>query len=82
VEQNAKTYGADPQVISDFVSTLRQAEFEGSVEPNGGLVVGTFSVADAQEFFGVAINVTTNSSGEETIDPRGDLVVPPQPPMM
>lgn len=76
VKQNAKAYGADPKVVNDVTTTLRQAGFEGRLEPSGGLIVGTFSVADAEQFFGVAMNQTTDSNGRTTIDPSGDLVVP------
>nr|MCH9815235.1 S8 family serine peptidase [Actinomycetes bacterium] len=75
-DQIATDFGADPGIASQALETLVAAGFSGQVDASGGVVVGSFSVAEAQAFFGVEIQVITNSDGTTSIAPAETLTVP------
>ncbi len=76
VRQSAQKFGANPATTEEVMSTLKRAGFEGAVEASGGLVVGSFTVSDAEKFFDIALDATTESSGVKKIAPRNELQVP------
>ncbi len=55
-EEIAK-FGPSPGVAEDLLTELKAAGFDGSVHPSGGLIVGTFNVAEAREVLGVEVIV-------------------------
>ena len=76
MSQSADRFGVDPDTAESVMSVLNQAGFDGDIEASGGLAVGSFSVSDAERFFGVAFDTTTTSSDLEKIVPRSQIQVP------
>ena len=76
VAKIAVDYGADADLATQVTDVLTAAGFSGGVDASGGLVVGSFSVAEAQSFFGVEIALITNSDGTTSIAPTQTLTVP------
>lgn len=72
----AARFGASTDESDRVMQHLKAAGFAGSVDATGGLAVGTFSVADAEQFFGVPLNTQTDPNGSRKIVPASELQVP------
>lgn len=75
VDTISSQFGASAGAAESATNTLKAAGFDGAVDATGGLVVGTFSVADAQTFFGVPLNLV-GDSGSQRITPGRTIKVP------
>jgi len=72
----ADQYGATEQQADSALSALQEAGFNGAVDPTRGVISGSFSVAEAEAFFGVAFDLQTNSDGSSYITPKTGISGP------
>lgn len=72
----ADKYGADTQTVDSAMATLTDAGFDGAPDPTRGVITGTFSVAEAEAFFGRPVNETVRDDGTAYLSQGGDLTVP------
>lgn len=59
----ADAFGAPTDVVQLALATVREAGFDGDVDPTRGALVGTMTVADAEAFLGVTIVLTETPDG-------------------